>query len=186
MPGMNMSADLTAMVSSPGEVTPARLQVLPSRLLNYAAAYGDRLVTDRLADVAARKWHYAVLASLQESGPASQALLSRRAGLYHSDLVGVINELADGGYVERAPDTADRRRNVITITGQGRRQLRRLDKIIASAQEELLAPLTENERQQLSRLLTRLVEHHTGMANVHAPAAAKSRRATPSRPGPTT
>jgi DNA-binding MarR family transcriptional regulator len=94
-------------------------------------------------------------------------------------LVGVINELADRGYVDRAPDTADRRRNVITITQQGRRQLRRLDKIVASAQDALLAPLSEPERTQLTQLLTRLLEHHSGTTPVHAAEETKRRRPTP-------
>jgi DNA-binding MarR family transcriptional regulator len=124
--------------------------------------HADRLVNEGLAGVDARKWHYAVLVALQDSGPASQATLSRRAGLYRSDLVAVINELAERGYVERAPDPADRRRNVITITQQGRRQLRRLDKLLGTIQDDLLAPLSQTERDQLSRILTRLLDYHSG------------------------
>jgi MarR family transcriptional regulator, lower aerobic nicotinate degradation pathway regulator len=140
--------------------TPARLRSLPSRLLTQTAMHADRLATQGLAGAGARKWHYAVLASLQEFGPASQAALSRRTGIYRSDLVAVINELAGRGLVGRAPDPADRRRNVITMTPHGRRHLRRLDKLIAAIQEDLLAPLTQPERDQLVRLLTRLLDHH--------------------------
>lgn len=146
------------------EATPARLRNLPSRLLTHTAMYADRLVNEVLAGADARKWHYPVLAALLEFGPASQATLSRRAGLYRSDLVAVINELADRGHVERAPDPADRRRNVITITQQGRRHLRRLDKLIAAIQDDLLAPLTQPERDQLTLLLARLLEHHARIA----------------------
>jgi hypothetical protein len=46
----------------------------------------ERLVNEGLAGADARKWHYAVRVALQESGPASQATLSRRAGIYRSDL----------------------------------------------------------------------------------------------------
>ncbi|HEY0474226.1 MAG TPA: MarR family transcriptional regulator [Kribbella sp.] len=142
--------------------TPARLRSLPSRLLTHTAMYADRLVTEGLAKEDAHKWQYAVLVALQESGPASQATLSRRTGIYRSDLVGVINELADGGHVERAPDPADRRRNVITMTQQGRRHLRRLDKVIATLQDELLEPLPESEREQFVGTLTKLLDHHAG------------------------
>ena len=119
-------------------------------------------MTEGLAQVDARRWHYAVLASLQGYGPASQATLSGRTGIYRSDMVGVLNELADRGHVERAPDPTDRRRNVITITEQGHRHLRRLDKLLSTIQDELLAPLTQPERDQLIRLLTRLLDHHAG------------------------
>lgn len=139
--------------------TPARLRALPSRMLSLVAMQADRLVSDGLARADARKWHYAALVALRESGPASQAELSRRTGIYRSDLVAVINELAERGFVERAPDPADRRRNVVTVTEQGRRHLRRLDKLIASLQDDLLAPLTQPEREQLAEFLGRLFEH---------------------------
>ncbi|KAB2346081.1 MarR family winged helix-turn-helix transcriptional regulator [Actinomadura rudentiformis] len=139
---------------------PARLRGLPSRLLTQAAMHADRLTAEGLSRQGAHKWHYAVLASLQEFGPASQASLSRRTGIYRSDLVAVINELAERGLVERAPDPEDRRRNVITMTGEGRAHLRKLDVLIASLQDELLAPFSEAEREQLIQLLERLNDHH--------------------------
>jgi DNA-binding MarR family transcriptional regulator len=144
--------------------TPARLRSLPSRLLTQTAMHADRLVNQGLAGADARKWHYAVLAALQEFGPASQAALSRRTGIYRSDLVAVTNELAGRGLIERAPDPDDRRRNVITLTPQGRRYLRRLDKLVATLQDDLLAPLTQPERDQLVQLLSRLLDHHARAA----------------------
>ena len=137
-----------------------RLRLLPTRLLSLAAIHADRMVNEELARVDARKWHYAVLATLDEFGPASQAELSSRTGIYRSDLVSVINELADRGLVERAPDPADRRRNVVTLTGPGRKRLLRLDQLITDVQEEVLAPLTPTQRDRLTRLLTILVAHH--------------------------
>jgi len=141
--------------------TPDRLRRRASRLLSMTSAQADRLVNEGLAQVDARKWHYAVLASLREFGPGSQATLSRRTGIYRSDMVGVLNELAERGLVERAPDPDDRRRNVITITTQGRRHLSRLDKVMDDLHDELLAPLTPTERDQFVQLLTRLLDHHT-------------------------
>ncbi|WP_039937556.1 MarR family winged helix-turn-helix transcriptional regulator [Streptomyces himastatinicus] len=140
--------------------TPDRLRRRASRLLSQLTARSDRLINDGLAQVDARKWHYAVLASLQEYGPGSQAELSGRSGIYRSDMVGVLNELAERDLVERSPDPADRRRNVITISARGRRHLRRLDTVLDDLHDELLAPLSPVERDQLVRLLTRLLDHH--------------------------
>ncbi|MCZ2527494.1 MarR family winged helix-turn-helix transcriptional regulator [Streptomyces sp. HB2AG] len=139
---------------------PARLRVIPSRLLAGAAVVADRLVGERLAAEGARKWHFAVLVALAEAGSASQAELSRRTSIYRSDMVAVLNELADAACVRREPDPADRRRNVITLTPAGRRHLERLDTLITEAQHELLAPLTPAEQDELTRLLTVLTEHH--------------------------
>ncbi|WP_327585582.1 MarR family transcriptional regulator [Nonomuraea sp. NBC_00507] len=139
----------------------ARLRRLPSRMLAMIAMQADRLVSEGLAQMDARKWHYAALVALNESGPVSQAELSRRTGIYRSDLVSVINELAERGFVERAPDPADRRRNVITVTERGRGHLERLDKLITELQDDVLAPLTRPEREQLTDLLARVLEHHS-------------------------
>ncbi|MET9557544.1 MarR family transcriptional regulator [Streptomyces sp. NPDC006645] len=137
-----------------------RLSQRASRLLSQVTTRSDRLINEGLARADARKWHYAVLASLQDFGPASQAALSKRTGIYRSDMVGVLNELARRQLVERAPDPDDQRRNVITISPAGRRQLRRLDTILDTLHDELLAPLSPPERDQLVELLTRLLNHH--------------------------
>ncbi|MFE1770780.1 MarR family winged helix-turn-helix transcriptional regulator [Streptomyces sp. NPDC059008] len=141
--------------------TPDRLRRRASRLLSQLTVRSDRLITEGLARIDARKWHYAVLASLQDLGPGSQAALSTRTGIYRSDMVGVLNELAERDLVERAPDPDDRRRNIITISALGRRRLRRLDKVLDDLHDELLAPLSPAERDQFVQLLTRLLDHHT-------------------------
>ena len=141
---------------------PERLRTLPSRLLNLAAGYAQRMVSDRLATVDARKWHYATLAALAEFGPDSQSGLSDRTGIYRSDLVATINELTARGFVVRAPDPADRRRNAITLTAEGRRHLKRLDGLLADGEAEFLAPLSETDRAELMRILTLLVRYHSG------------------------
>lgn len=138
---------------------PTRLRRLPSRLLNLNATRADRLASERLTSVGARKWHYAVLSSLDESGPASQAELSRRTGIYRSDMVALLNELAQGDYVRRAPDPEDRRRNVVLITDAGRARLDELAALIAQIEDELLAPFSPVERELLIDLLLRLNQH---------------------------
>ena len=139
---------------------PRRLQALPSRLLNMAAGYAQRLVSERLATLSSRKWHYAALAALEEFGPDSQSGLSDRTGIYRSDLVATINDLTARGLVVRAPDAADRRRNAITLTDEGRRHLKRLDALIAEGEAEFLAPLSPADRKELTRILQLIVAHH--------------------------
>ncbi|WP_144127360.1 MarR family winged helix-turn-helix transcriptional regulator [Catellatospora sichuanensis] len=142
------------------DTAPTRLTGLPSWLLTQTAAYAGRLVTDGLASVDARGYHFRVLATLDEYGPASQAALGRRSGIHLSDLVAAINELAARGLVERAPDLDDRRRNVVTLTATGRRQLATLDEQLATVQEQLLTPLSAAERTQLTTLLAKLLAYH--------------------------
>ncbi|MEV8405656.1 MarR family transcriptional regulator [Streptomyces niveus] len=144
----------------PSEEAPAAWQGLPSWLLTQTAHHAHRLVTDAFSAAGARGYHYRLLATLAEFGPSSQAGLSRRTGIHVSDTVGALNELADRELIERAPDPADRRRNVISLTGEGERQLRRLEKPLAEAQDELLAPLSPEERRRFTDYLSRVLDHH--------------------------
>ncbi|MGW2180395.1 MarR family winged helix-turn-helix transcriptional regulator [Streptomyces sp. NPDC001732] len=144
--------------------TPDRLRRQASRLLSQLSTRSDRLINEGSARVDARKWHYAVLAALQDHGPGSQAALSRRTGIHRSDMVGVLNELTGRHLVERVPDPADQRRNLITISAPGRRHLHRLDKVLDDLHDELLAPLSPAERDRFVGLLTRLLDHHAPTA----------------------
>lgn len=137
--------------------TPRRLQRLPSWLLSSAALQGDRLVNEALAQEGVRKYHFRVLVALSDDGPLSQADLGRRLAIDRSDMAAVASELEQRGLIARTRDDRDRRRNVVTITAAGHEALARMDSAIEGAQGELLAPLSAEERQQLTQLLTRLL-----------------------------
>ena len=136
---------------------PQRLQRLPSWLLSASALLGDRLVNEALATEGVRKYHFRVLVALSDDGPLSQADLGRRLSIDRSDMAAVVAELEQRELVARARDDRDRRRNVVTVTAGGEDALARMDAAIAAAQDDLLAPLSAPERQQLTELLTRLL-----------------------------
>jgi DNA-binding MarR family transcriptional regulator len=142
------------------DITPARLAGKPTWLISQTAAHAHRLLSGTFAAAGSRGYHYRLLAALEESGPASQASLGRRSGIDRSDVVAALNELGARGLVERAPDPADHRRNVVTITPAGAASLQRLESLVAGVQDELLAPLSPGERDQLIRLLSRVLAHH--------------------------
>ncbi|MEV6304820.1 MarR family transcriptional regulator [Actinoplanes sp. NPDC051861] len=138
---------------------------LHSWLLTQVAAHAHRLVAEGMGAVGARGYHYRLLSSLIEEGPASQAALGRRTNIHLSDLVGALNELEDGGFITRNTDISDRRRNVITVTPKGRDRADELAERAKTVQDDLLGPLSQEERDILAGLLRRLLDHH-------APAAA--------------
>ncbi|MET8250802.1 MarR family winged helix-turn-helix transcriptional regulator [Micromonospora sp. NPDC005197] len=142
--------------------SPAGLRTTPSWLLNQAATHAGRLISAGFAAHDLRGYHYRLLAALAESGPASQADLGRRCAIDGSDVVAAVNDLTGRGLVVRAPDPADRRRNVISLTEAGADEAHRMADTVARVQDDLLAPLSSAERDQLTRLLTRLLEHHSG------------------------
>ena len=142
------------------DARPAALTQKPTWLISEVSRVAHRLLTDKLATAGSRGYHYRLLAALDEFGPASQASLGRHTGMDRSDVVASVNELASRGLVNRSPDPADRRRNVITITPAGATLLRRLEELLADVQDQLAAPLSPAERQQLIRLLTQILDHH--------------------------
>ncbi|WP_336085661.1 MarR family winged helix-turn-helix transcriptional regulator [Nocardia sp. SSK8] len=142
-----------------GEHTPALLRKQLSRLTSMTAAQMTRVSRATLRTVGARKDHFVVLAALAEFGPASQAALSERTDIFTSDLVAVLNDLTRGGWARRDPDPADRRRNIITITDLGDARLAELDRLLDGVNEQIMAPLDQNERAQLFRLLGRVNTH---------------------------
>jgi DNA-binding MarR family transcriptional regulator len=142
------------------DARPAALTQKPTWLISEVSRVAHRLLTDTLAAAGSRGYHYRLLAALEEFGPASQASLGRRTGMDRSDVVASVNELASRGLVNRSPDPADRRRNIITITQAGAAHLRRLEELLTSVQDELTAPLSPAERHQLIRLLTQILDHH--------------------------
>ena len=137
---------------------PALLMTKPTWLISQVSAHAHAVMAGRLGSVHARGYHFRVLAALAEFGPASQASLGRRADMDRSDVTAAVGELAAAGLVRRAADAGDRRRNIVTITDPGLVRLRELDNILAAVQDEVLAPLSADERSVLTGLLTRVLE----------------------------
>ncbi|WP_438484958.1 MarR family winged helix-turn-helix transcriptional regulator [Streptomyces sp. S186] len=136
---------------------PRRIRALPSWLLGRAAARGHRLVAEALATEGMRMTHHAVLSAVAELGPVSQAELGRTVGIDPKDIVAIVNDLQKDGLVSRTPDPKDRRKNAIGISADGKRRLRRTERLGDAANAELTAALSDEERAQLIALLTRIV-----------------------------
>jgi MarR family transcriptional regulator, lower aerobic nicotinate degradation pathway regulator len=134
----------------------SRIDRMPTWLLSRANARAQSIRVEAFAAAGSTGYISRLLASLADEGVASQAELSRRTGIDPSDVVAAINDLESSRLVTRQRDPRDARRNVITLTRTGRAELARLDALVAAVQERFLAPLSESERRQLTRILTKL------------------------------
>ncbi|MFE3038386.1 MarR family winged helix-turn-helix transcriptional regulator [Streptomyces canus] len=132
------------------------IRSLPSWLLGRAAARGRTLVAGALAAEGMKMWHHVVLSAVRDLAPVAQADLGRAVLLDPKDLVGVLNDLQSAGLVLRAPDPGDRRKNAVSLTDAGARLLTRCEKAARQANDELLAPLSPDERAQFMDLLIRI------------------------------
>jgi DNA-binding MarR family transcriptional regulator len=125
---------------------------LISRLGLFASKrFGERLESMGLTT---RMW--GALNVIINEQPITQQQLGRAIGMDPSSMVSAIDALQSHGFVERRPHPTDRRAHALYVTDQGREALRQGRELARQAQDELLAPLDADERQQLHDLLLRL------------------------------
>jgi len=86
----------------------------------------------------------------------SQQQLHEKTAIDPSSMVAVIDELETRGFAERRQDPDDGRARTIFLTAAGERFARRITRLAAELQDELLAPLDNQERVTLHTLLRKL------------------------------
>lgn len=155
------------MSAAPAETGPVPLARLPEELLasnvfllkRLGFAYKSQSV-ETYESFSLHPYHHAILAVLDEGSRETQGAIADALGYDRGQLVGLLDELEERGYVERRRDAADRRRHLVRLTPEGKRTLGKLRKVARKLEDELLSPLDERERRELHALLLRLAEQH--------------------------
>ena len=89
---------------------------------------------------------------------AIQQELGSALGIDRSTMVSLIDQLESAGLAKRRPSATDRRAREIATTPKGRRLLQRSRQMILETEDEVLAGLTADERDELLSLLRRALE----------------------------
>lgn len=100
---------------------------------------------------------FSVLLALESDPEADQRTIGRAASLDRSTVADVVDRMVRRGYLERRRDPADQRRNLLSLTDEGRALLERLGTRARAMNEALLATLDEDDRRELLRLLKTFV-----------------------------
>ncbi|GHJ44157.1 MarR family transcriptional regulator [Catellatospora sp. TT07R-123] len=138
--------------SSPLGTASFRLGVLGAILTE---AYGELIDGLRL-----KHKHVGTLAVLDALGPLSQQELARTLRVAPSLVVTLADHLEGLGAIARERDAADRRRQVLTLTDEGRRLLAECAGLAAGLDAEFLSGLTAVQRAGLDTALDRLAARH--------------------------
>src|SRR5439155_25860037 len=100
--------------------------------------------------------HYTVLVAAAEHGGLSQRELGELLGIDPSAVVSLVDDLSNAGLVRRDPHPEDRRTRLVVLTDEGERAFTRTAELGAKVEDEMLAPLTAEERATLVNLLGRI------------------------------
>ena len=95
----------------------------------------------------------AVLMTIDDVVPLSQQDVASRLGVDRTTMVALIDELEDKGLVQRRPDPADRRRNVVTLTGAGHTTMAGAIAASDDAERRFLSKLSADEVASLRAAL---------------------------------
>jgi DNA-binding MarR family transcriptional regulator len=103
---------------------------------------------------------YQVLAAAVHSAVGSQLALAQHLGIDRTVMTYLLDDLEEGGLIERRPDPADRRARRVVATERGAELLEALDDRLQTAEAHVLDPLDDRAREsfraQLRLLATRL------------------------------
>ncbi|GAB3352442.1 MarR family winged helix-turn-helix transcriptional regulator [Modestobacter lapidis] len=128
-------------------------------LLSRASGLVARATNAALAEHGLRVRHYSVLVlACGAAEGMSQRDLACRLGLDPSQVVQLVDELADAGLVERRPSATDRRTKLVAGTPLGQRVRRQAARRATRGQQRPLGCLNEEEQATLRALLSRVVD----------------------------
>lgn len=152
---IEMKTDTKTQTGLPPELVASSLFLL--KRLGYAAKARSMEGYER---VGLNPYHHAILALLEGSAPETQAEIADGLGYDRGTLVGLLDELEEQQLVERKRDRDDRRRQIVRITAEGKRTLGKLRALSRRLEDEFLAPLDAEQREQLHALLLLLAARH--------------------------
>jgi DNA-binding MarR family transcriptional regulator len=134
-------------------------------VLGWAAENAQEVANRALEPLGLTVKHFGVMTFLRletepdrERGSLSQQAIGERLRIDRTTMVTLIDDLERAGYVKRERNPGDRRAYVIKLTAAGRRAQARAEEAVDAHALQFFGQLSEAERQELHRLLARLVE----------------------------
>ncbi|WP_103533381.1 MarR family winged helix-turn-helix transcriptional regulator [Streptomyces sp. SM11] len=125
----------------------------------------------RLGDFGLHAGQQFFLKCLWESDGSTVGELARRVRVEGPTATQAIKRMEAAGMVRRTPDVQDARRSRIWLTPLGRDIWPKVDAELRRLEDELLAPFSAEEREQLVSLLLRLYDAAQGDGREDGPVA---------------
>ncbi len=101
---------------------------------------------------------FGVLSALSDEPGMDQRSLGERISVDRSTIADVVNRLARRDLIAKVRDPNDGRRDVLSLTPEGRRQLGQARTSVDHLRHKVFASFTDHETEEFVRLLQKLVE----------------------------
>jgi len=137
----------------------------PGHLIRRAQQLAVAIFMDETAGHDATPVQFAILNALIDDPGEDQVTLANRVAFDPATLGSVVGRIEAKGWVTRKADVGDKRRKLLWITPQGEKVAVDMKRCVRKAQQRILAPLSDEERLQLSALLAKLVSGHEDLAS---------------------
>lgn len=115
-------------------------------------------VGEQLSQIGLGNRPFFVLAGIAQWEPISQQDLSRALSIDPTTMVALVDELEQGGFVQRTRNPRDRRRYDITLSETGARALAAAQQAMDDVEQEFFSPLSDAERRRYHVYLEKLLE----------------------------
>ncbi len=135
-------------------------QHAPGYLVRRTHQMAVAIFTEETADFGITPVQFALLNALMDTPGEDQVTLAGRVAFDAATSGSVISRLEAKGWVRREADANDRRRKLLWVTPEGEAVVGQMKRAVNRAQARITSPLDAREREQLIRLLGKLVAGH--------------------------
>ncbi|MEO3785680.1 MarR family winged helix-turn-helix transcriptional regulator [Actinocorallia sp. B10E7] len=136
-------------------------------LLSQIGAHAAQRFAERVSALGVVPSDVGLLRLISADPGRSQQSLAKELGVVPSRVVTLIDALERKGLVERRRSPRDRRHHELHLTAEGARVMSEMLSLGSAHEDEVCAPLDEDQRAQLTALLETLAAHHGLAPGVH-------------------
>ena len=139
--------------------------VTPGHLISLAARGFARLSEARLKPLGFGVGYLPILVALKSGRAKTQRDLARFTRMEQPSMAQMLVRMERDGFIRRAPDPADGRSSLVTLTEVAEARLPDACIVLFQGNREVLGGLTDEETIQLTGLLTRLIANLDSIAS---------------------
>ncbi len=128
----------------------------PGYLIRRAHQTSMAIFAEELGDYEVTSLQFAIMQALVDEPGSDQISIAQRVALDAATSGSVIMRLEERGWLRREASPTDRRRKLLWLTAEGEKKAMEMKKPARKVQQQLLAPLNDEEKTQLLVLLKKV------------------------------